>query len=153
MIKLSDHFTLEEFTRSAKADELGISNIPNALQISHMQALCDNVLEPLRKHYDKPISIKSGFRCPELNGAVGGASTSQHTKGEAADIEIYGIRNDDIWNFIVSHLNFDQVIAERLSRDDGSAGWIHVSYAVKNRKEALSCPKSGEYVKGLVYGS
>lgn len=148
---LSEHFDLSEFIQSPHLEALGVTNQPNALQIASLAALCDNVLEMLRKTFNAPVIINSGFRCPELNKYVGGVSTSQHAKGEAADIHIPGVRNDAVWNFIVTHLNFDQVIAERLKADDGSAGWIHVSYSVKNRKDAISCPTLGNYVKGLVY--
>lgn len=148
MTNLSPNFTLEEFTRNGH----GIDNVPNAMQIKNMEFLCDNVLEPLREHYGHPVVITSGYRCPELNKAVGGADNSQHTKGEAADLHILGVRNDDVWNFIKEHLAFDQLIAERLRQQDGAAGWIHCSYSIShNRRDAISSPARGEYVKGLVY--
>jgi len=150
-MRLSEHFTLDEFVDSPTAKEKGIANVPNAVQIDAMKNLCLNVLEPVRKYFGKPVRIKSGFRSPALNKAIGGASTSQHMKGEAADIEIAGVRNDAIFNFIITHLNFDQCIAEKLSMSEGSKGWVHVSYSVKNRCDTLSCTASGEYVKGLVY--
>lgn len=152
-MNLSPNFTLQEFTYSGKAIELGIENIPNAMQIACLQSWCDNIGEPIRKHFGKPVRIRSGFRCPELNKAVGGAPTSQHTLGEAADIEIDGIRNDAIWAFIVNTLNYDQCIAEKLRKDDGSAGWIHVSHKKdgKQRGEALSFLGNGKYVKGMEY--
>ena len=154
-MKLSENFTLFEFTHSTKADALGLDNTPNAMQIANMQAWCDQIGEPIRKHYNAPVRITSGFRCPELNRAVGGASNSQHLFGQAADIHIDGVRNDDLWNFITNKdngINYDQCIAERLSKDDGAKGWVHVSCAIKNRKDALSCPTPNNYVKGLVYG-
>ena len=147
---LSQHFSLQEFTRSLAHPN--IPNVPNALQIRNMEDLCDNVLEPLRQHFGKPVTILSGFRSPDLNKAVGGVSTSQHCKGEAADIEIYGVANSELWQYIVDNLDFDQCIAERLSEDDGSAGWVHVSYtANKRRREDLSSPVAGVYKKGLVF--
>ncbi len=153
MLRLSDHFTLEELTFSPRLATLGVTNQPNAMQKASLVDLCDHILEPVRKHFGLPVLINSGFRCPELNNAVGGVSASQHTMGQAADIHIPGVRNDAVWNFIITHLSFDQCIAERLSMDDGSAGWVHVSYYYgHNRGEALSCPTKGNYQKGLVYG-
>lgn len=153
LMNISEHFTLKEFINSSKADELGIDNTPNAIQISAIQELCDNILEPIRFHFKRPIRILSGFRSVDLNKAVGGAATSQHTLGEAADIEINGIRNDAIWSFIVNTLNFDQCIAEKLMADNGAAGWIHISHkrSGAQRKEALSFLGNGKYVSGLHY--
>lgn len=152
-MNLSPHFTLAEFIASAKATELGIENTPNAIQIDAMSALCAITLEPIRLHFNSSIRILSGFRCPELNRAVGGADTSQHLLGEAADIHVYGVDNDDVWKFIQLNLNFDQVIAEKLRQDDGNAGWIHVSHKRdgKQRGEALSFLGNGQYVPGLQY--
>lgn len=152
-MNLSTHFTLQEFTDSPKAKEFGLENTPNAMQIAALQSLCDNILEPLRAHFNSSIRILSGFRCLELNKAVGGAPTSQHTLGEAADIHVQGVRNDDVWKFIVLNLNFDQVIAEKLREDDGNAGWVHVSHKRegKQRGDNISFLSDGKYVKGLQY--
>lgn len=152
-MKLSPNFDLSEFTESPEALELGIDNTPNALQVSRLQSLCDNVLTLVRIRFNKPVHILSGFRCPALNTAVGGEDTSQHKLGEAADFVIPGIRNDDIWQFIVDNLSFDQLIAEKLRQDDGNAGWIHVSHKKdgKQRGEALSFLGDGVYVPGLKY--
>lgn len=86
MINLSKHFTLDELTKSATAIRLGIDNIPNETELKNLQDLVDNILEPLRHHYGRPIIITSGFRCEKLNKAVGGSKTSQHRFGQAADI-------------------------------------------------------------------
>lgn len=149
-MQLSEHFGLQEFTKSSHSD---IPNGPSPEEIACLKALCLNILEPLRAHYGKPITILSGFRCPALNKVVGGAPTSQHVMGQAADIEIYGIRNDEIWQYIVNSLPFDQVIAEKLSREDGSAGWVHVSYDPRARRDAISFLGNGVYGKGLQYPS
>ena len=85
-MKLSEHFDLDEFTRSATADRLHIDNtIPEEL-IPNLKNLCVQVLEPLREHFGTPVVISSGYRCPALNQAVGGVPNSQHLTGEAADI-------------------------------------------------------------------
>jgi hypothetical protein len=149
-MNLSTHFTLQEFVASTKAEQLAIDNTPSVSDIECMQALCEKVLEPLREHFGKPIKIISGFRSPELNRQVGGAPTSQHLRGEAADIEIPGVDNADIWRYIDEHLPYDQLIAEYLTTQKGSDGWIHVSYAPENRQEALSKTAKGKpYLSGL----
>ena len=150
MINITEHFILDEFTRSDTAEKLGIINNPQGIHIENMQRLCVNVLEPLREHFVKPVNIKSGYRCPALNEAVKGSKNSQHMEGMAADIEIPGVDNADIWNWIDENLEFDQLIAERLREDDGSAGWIHISYDhFGNRVQAMSCLEQGEYRDGL----
>lgn len=152
-MRLSDNFTLEEFTFSPKAVELNIDNAPNEINITSMKFLCDNILEPARKYFNNPIKILSGFRCPVLNRALGGAPTSQHILGEAADIEVKNIKNDDVWQFIKLNLPFDQLIAEKLKEVDGNAGWVHVSYkrVGKQRNDAISFLGDGRYVSGLQY--
>jgi zinc D-Ala-D-Ala carboxypeptidase len=151
-IRLSPNFTLQEFIYSNTAEIQHIDNTPSDMEIMRLGHLCNVVLEPLRAHFGKPLRIISGFRCIELNRKVGGAPDSQHTRGEAADIEIKGVANADIWRFIVEKLNFDQVIAEYLKKSDPAAGWIHVSYNhIKCRKDAISCIGHGLYVKGLQF--
>lgn len=152
-VQLSQHFTLAEFTRSATAIERGIQNVPSDIHIRNMELLCDNIFEPVRSHFKLPVTILSGFRSLDLNRALGGAKDSQHLFGEAGDAEIYGVRNDDLYNFIKDNLSFDQLIAEQLDSEDGSAGWIHVSYRLgRNRGETLSFLGKGRgYVEGLVY--
>jgi zinc D-Ala-D-Ala carboxypeptidase len=128
---LSKHFTLEEFCHSQTAARLAIDNIPNDVQIQAMRNLCITVLEPLRAHFNLPVIVDSGFRCPKLNAAIPNSSTtSQHCLGEAVDIIIPGITLTDIFNFIKDNLEFDQIIYE--------GTWVHVSYRlIGNRKQAL----------------
>ncbi len=147
-MNLSPHFTLQEMTVTGRT----AVNDPNAAQIVALKALCENVLEPVRAHFNLPITILSGFRSPEVNKLVGGAPTSQHLKGEAADITIKGVANADVWQFIRDNLVHDQVIAEKLCKENGARGWIHVSYSKKhNREEGLSFLGAGRYVKGFSY--
>ena len=75
-------------------------------------SLCKNVLQPLREKLGKPININSCYRCPKLNAAVGGAKTSQHCNGQAADIEINGMSNYDLACYIRDNFEFDQLILE-----------------------------------------
>jgi zinc D-Ala-D-Ala carboxypeptidase len=150
-VNLTRSFTLEELKKSQTALNRGLNNEPGPGVIENLRALCENVLQPVRDHFDFPVSIVSGYRSANVNRAVGGTYNSQHMIGQAADIEIYGVHNADVWRFILT-LDFDQVIAEHLKKDNPNAGWIHVSYAgSKNRKEALSCVSAGTYERGLHY--
>ena len=142
-MKLTPHFSFREFERSDTAKRLGIDNtVPKALR-PNIQALCENVLEPVRNHFGVPIHISSGYRCTALNKAVGGASKSQHMKGQAADIYINAppLTLRDIYLWMVDNLSFDQLIWE--SRDGGRRKWIHVSYVseVTNRQQVFSCKR------------
>lgn len=147
MTLLSPNFTLVEMTVTKTV----LPNVPNAIHIANMKDLCEVVLEPLRKGLGAPIIIRSGFRSPEVNKAVGGAETSQHMKGQAADIVAKGVDNAAVWKYIATHLTFDQLIAEYLHEDDGSKGWVHVSYNHgKNRRQLLSKTSSSlPYQSGL----
>lgn len=125
------YFTIDELTRSATARELGISNEPTPEVRENLIALVDNVLDPLREAFGKPIIVNSGYRCAELNKAVDGAPTSQHMRGEAADITT-GTREGNKWlfDYIRKKLPFDQLINEN------NYSWIHVSYCENNRRES-----------------
>lgn len=136
-IHLSEHFSLYEFTRSGAAIEHDLRNVPDAAQLSNLQALCRNILEPLRRQFG-PIVISSGFRSREVNRLVGGAPTSQHLRGEAADIVTYGPDDANAkYSFIMRNLDFDQLILEPIG--DKHPRWIHVSYTRrhKNRHATL----------------
>ena len=152
--KLSKNFTYGEMTKSIVAQRMGIDNIPNNKQLDALIDLCVNVLQPIRNHFKKPVHINSGFRSTKVNNAVPGSSkTSQHKKGEAADIEIYGISNIALAEWIRDYLEFDQLILEYHTLENINSGWVHVSYTYRqpNRKQVLS-KLSGEkkYRKGLV---
>ena len=87
-MKISRNFSTEEFSASETAAKYGIVNqISTTEQRDAIFALVRKVLQPLRDLYQKPMKVNSGFRTPELNARVGGVATSQHCKGEAADIE------------------------------------------------------------------
>ena len=146
--KLSQHFTLWEFIRSETATKRGIDNEDiTPVQLTNMQALCENVLEPVRQHFEVPIHISSGYRCTALNKAVGGAPKSQHMKGQAADIYINAppLTLRDIYLWMVDNLSFDQIIWE--TRPSGSK-WIHVSYQNEkaNRQQVLRCEDGKHYL-------
>ena len=123
---LSPHFTLGEFTKSITAERLGIDNKPGYEQMLAMRRLCQEVLEPLRQHYGKPIRITSGFRCEALNRAVGGVGRSQHMLGEAADLSVPNEQVAREWfQWIVRNTNFDQLLFEHSRRLRNR--WLHVS--------------------------
>lgn len=106
---------------------MGIDNTPTPEAMTNLAALVDAVLDPLREKYGRPIHVSSGYRCPRLNKAVGGSATSQHVKGEAADI--YVARPNEmaeLFSLIYYLLPFDQLIWERGA--DEAPAWIHVSY-------------------------
>lgn len=141
MMRLSKHFTLDEFIKSATATRLGIDNTPDEKALNCIQALVDNVLEPLRVHYGRPIIITSGYRCPKLNKAVGGSSTSQHAIGQAVDIRSVSDSREDnkeLFDMIREmKLPFDQLINEF------GYDWVHVSFGPRNRRQVLKAEKSG----------
>ena len=153
-MKLSKNFSLSELTKSQSATRLGIDNIPTMAVIDNLQQLVDNVLQPLRDSLDRPIIISSGYRSPDLNKAIGGSPTSDHTKGQAADIEVFGISNKDLAEHIRDNFKFTQLILEFPSRNDPSAGWVHVSYNPKDLKcQVLTAERIGSrvvYRAGLV---
>ena len=145
-MKLSPNFTLAELCLT----NTGLVNAPNTDQIMNLKVLCEQVLQPLRDYYGR-VTITSGFRSAAVNKAVGGAATSQHTRGEAADIKIRNVGNDEIWQYIKDNLPFDQLILEYVPQSKPTDGWVHVSYAMRNRKKAMSCVAKGKYVQGLAY--
>jgi zinc D-Ala-D-Ala carboxypeptidase len=132
-MNLSRHVTIQEFSYSPTAIKKGINNVMNATQVNNAIQLCENVFEPIRKHLNVPIKISSGFRCEQLNKLIGGASGSQHSKGEAFDLEL---TNRKLFDWILKNVEFDQAIYE--FGNDAHANWFHISYRKgNNRKQAL----------------
>jgi zinc D-Ala-D-Ala carboxypeptidase len=126
-MKLSKNFSMAEFTKSQTAERKGIDNTPQGEHLEAAVALFENVVQKVRDHFGV-TTINSGYRCPELNAAVGGSATSQHCHGEAADIEVPGVANSDLANWIVDNTDFDQVILEFYTPGIPDSGWVHVSY-------------------------
>jgi len=118
--------------------------------------LCENILQPVRDHFGKPVKISSGFRCAELNSspAVGGSKTSDHCKGQAVDFEIDGLPNPDVAQWIMDNLEYTQLILEFYTPGIPDSGWVHVSYDPNNlKKQELTATKvAGKttYLNGLV---
>lgn len=109
-------FTIAELCKSTTADRLGINNRCRQEHVTALTALVDNVLDPLRTWWGKPITVNSGYRCPELNAAVKGSKTSQHMKGEAADIDT-GDRQQNklLFEYIRKNLPYDQLLTSLTS--------------------------------------
>ena len=148
-MNLSKHFTLEEFEKSQTATRKGIINKAGAGEIKNLGDLCYEVLEPVRAKFDKPVTITSGYRSPELSEAIGSKATSQHCLGEAADFEIAGISNLQVALWIQNNCNFDQLILEFWKEGEPNSGWIHASFCEgSNRKQVLTY-SGGEYKNGL----
>ena len=133
------YFTLAEMTKSATAQRKGINNDPSIQVCKSLTALIENVLDPLREAYGKPIIVTSGYRCEKLNKAVGGAASSQHVKGEAADIRSVQDtpeENKKLFDLIVKlGLPFDQLINEY------NYDWVHVSFGARHRRQKLKAVK------------
>ena len=139
-MQLSEHFKLNEFTKSETAIRKRIDNTPGPAHASNLQKVCEKILEPVRRHYGKPVRINSGYRGPALNAAVGGSSKSQHCNGEAVDFEIDGLANPELAKWVSENCDFDQIILEFYDPKEGpNSGWVHASYSEgKNRKQILT---------------
>jgi zinc D-Ala-D-Ala carboxypeptidase len=152
-MRLSPNFVLSEFTRSSAAERLGLDNTPSQEHIENLKLLCYHVLQKVRNHYGKPVIVTSGYRSPAVNKAIGGSATSQHSNGEAADIEIMGLSNHDLAVWIRNNLVFDQLILEFFQLGVPNSGWVHVSYKLNNnRRQVLTAVKEGNrtvYKPGL----
>jgi zinc D-Ala-D-Ala carboxypeptidase len=91
---------------------LGLDNTPNDAALENLKTLCEKVLQPVRDHFGKSVTVNSGYRSPESNAAVNGSKSSDHCKGMAADIEIVGIANADLAQWIMDNLDYTQLILE-----------------------------------------
>ena len=149
-MQLSKHFKLEEMTKSMTATRRGIDNTPGAGEIKSLGDLCYEVLEPLRAHFDRPVTITSGYRSEALCEAIGSKKTSQHAKGQAVDLEIFGIPNIKTAYWLQNNVDFDQLIMEFYDPEDPAGGWIHISYheSGANRKQVLTYDGK-RYTEGL----
>lgn len=143
---LSENLTLSEAIKSQTAIRLGIDNSPKREHLKALRALAVNIFQPVRDHFGVPIAVTSGYRSEALNKAIGGSATSQHSKGEALDLDadvFGGTENQYIFHYIHQHLEFDQLIWE-FGTDENPA-WVHVSFKADgtNRMEALTATKQG----------
>ena len=143
MERISKHISYKEATFSQTATRKDIDNTPNEEVLCRMQAVAENIFEPLRAHVGGPIKINSFYRSINLNVAIGGVKSSQHTRGEAMDIDdTFGhMSNKEMFEFIKDELDFDQLIWE--FGDDNNPAWLHVSYVSNenNRRRILKASK------------
>lgn len=153
-MNLTKNFTLSEMVKSDTALRHDMDNTPGEAEIENLKRLCEQVLQPVRDHFKTGVKVNSGFRHPEVNAKVGGSKTSDHCKGQAADIEIPGIPNADLAVWIMENLTYTQLILEFYTPGVPDSGWVHVSYDPANlKKENLTATKQGGktvYLKGLV---
>ena len=144
-MKLSEHLELADAIRSDTAKRLGIPNMPTEEHIANLKLWAQHIFEPIRIHFNRPIFLSSCYRSKELNAATPGSSaTSQHSTGEAGDIDMDGteVTNAQIFKFVKENLNFDQMIWEYGT--DTNPDWVHVSYETSGkpqRKQILRCKR------------
>jgi len=149
-MKLSPHFSLSELTKSQTAERLGIDNTPGEAEIDHLKRVCAEILEPVRAHFGIAFSPSSGFRCLELNRAIGSKDTSQHILGQAVDFEVPGLANPAVAEWISDNLSYDQLILEFYKPGIPNSGWVHCSVRPDgNRQVALTINSSGVQ-RGLI---
>ena len=128
---IMSYFTIKELSRSSTAEKLGIDNTPTPEIRAKLNTLI-SVLDKIREQYGKPIFVTSGYRCPMLNKAVGGVNSSQHVKGEAADL--VGRNDDDtrkIFETAKAFGQFDQLLYEKNSKGNI---WVHISYKASGNR-------------------
>lgn len=142
-MNLSENLTLSEVIRSESAKRYQITNMPTDEHLSNLKLLATNIFQPIRDHFNVPIRISSGYRSAALNKKIGGAANSQHSTGQAIDIDMIGteVTNADIFNFVKDNLKFDQLIWE--FGNDTEPDWVHISYAKKPRKQILKAKRNG----------
>lgn len=133
-MKLSQNFSLEEMTASAIARQRGIPNVPNAEQIANLSLLCRKILQPIRDKVNIPVNVTSGFRCEALNKIVGGAKTSRHLRGEAADI--IAKDNKQLWEIIIGMIRDGEIKVGQLI-DEKNLSWIHISLPYENKENQI----------------
>jgi zinc D-Ala-D-Ala carboxypeptidase len=154
MTQLTANFSLHELTKSETALRMGFDNTPGDTETEALRLLCEKVLQPVRDHYGKGVKVNSGYRSPESNAAVGGSKTSDHCKGQAADIEIPGVPNAELAQWIMDNLDYTQLILEFYTPGIPDSGWVHVSYDPNNLKKqeltAMKVAGKTQYVPGLV---
>jgi len=139
MSNISKHITLKEATYTSTGEAKKIDNSPTAEHLVSMKLLAEKVFEPVREWYGNPININSFYRSKALNTAIGGSQTSQHSKGQAMDIDT-AADNKKLFDYIRENLDFDQLINEFPT--NGIPSWVHVSYKKSgNRKQVLVAKK------------
>ena len=154
MTQLTKNFSLAELTKSETALRFDMENTPGPVEIANLTDLAGKVLQPVRDHFGKGVKVNSGFRHPDVNAKVGGSKTSDHCKGQAADIEIPGVPNAELAEWIKDNLEFRQLILEFYTPGIPDSGWVHVSFVDgDNKKQVMTATKQNGktvYLPGLV---
>lgn len=138
-MQITKNFTLEELTQSPTAKRLNINNEPAEKELNSLLALCRNILQPVRDAYGKPIVISSGYRSERLNKVVGGSKTSQHVKGEAADIHTISDTkesNKALFKVIMEMIQDGKITVGQLI-NEYDYNWIHISLPTKEHKNQI----------------
>jgi zinc D-Ala-D-Ala carboxypeptidase len=147
-MNLTKNFSLVELTKSQTAERKGIDNTPSTEHQDNLKSLCTSILQPIRDHFSRVVSVSSGYRSVDLCVAIGSSTGSQHAKGEAADFEIFGISNKELADYINENLDYDQLILEYWKESDPNSGWVHCSYKSEgNRKQYLRAYKENGSTK------
>ena len=133
-MNLTENFSLIELTKSQTAERKGIDNTPSTEHQDNLKSLCTSILQPIRDHFSRVVSVSSGYRSEALCLAIGSKTTSQHAKGEAADFEIFGLSNKELADWINENLDYDQLILEYWKESDPNSGWVHCSYSESNKR-------------------
>jgi zinc D-Ala-D-Ala carboxypeptidase len=154
MTQLTHNFSLHELTKSETALRYDMENNPGPAEAANLTELAGKVLQPIRDHYQKGVKINSGFRHPDVNAKVGGSRTSDHCRGMAADLEIPGVPNAELAQWVKDNLEFTQLILEFYTPGIPDSGWVHVSYDPGNlKKQVMTATKQNGktvYLPGLV---
>ena len=154
-MQITANFSLDEMTKSQTALRKGINNMPAPIHLHNLHGLCHNILQPVREHFGRPVTVSSGFRSVELCLAIGSSSASQHAKGQAADFEVIGIDNKEVAEWIRDNLDFDQLILEFYNEGEPQSGWIHCSYAgtdefgIEHNRKAVLRYDGKKYMNGF----
>ena len=153
-MQLTNNFSLAEMVKSDTALRHDMDNTPGETEIANLKRLAEKVLQPVRDYFKTGVKVNSGYRHPEVNAKVGGSKTSDHCRGQAADIEIPGVPNADLAQWITENLDFTHVILEFYTQGVPDSGWVQVSYDPENlKKQALTAVKQNGktvYLNGLV---
>lgn len=132
--QITANFTLNELIYSSTADRYDIDNTPSQFEYNNLKRLCEEVLQPIRNRYGEPIKVTSGYRSPQLNSKLKGSATSQHCKGEAADIDCEN--NERLFNIIISMINNNEIEVGQLI-DEKKYSWIHISLPYHKKNQIL----------------
>lgn len=139
-MKLTNNFTLEELYASATANRKGIDNYPSPVVQKNLRMLAEKILQPIRDEYKHPIIVTSGYRCAKLNTAVGGAKTSQHLTGCAADIKCTHTTKAYLFRLILRMIRAGKISVGQLIWEYGNAdepNWVHISLPTATKKNQV----------------